>query len=60
MVSWFLQAKVRVLTPAETIPFNPRGLAFFNVNTPAELSQAERWAGEEDDGYPKINAILPD
>lgn len=59
MVSWFPQAKVRVLTPEETKPFNPRGLVFFNVNTPDELSQAERWAGEDGGGTPKINAILP-
>ena len=59
MVSWFPQAKVRVLTPEETKPFDPRGLVFFNVNTPDELSRAERWAGEDGGGAPKINAILP-
>ena len=59
MILWFPQAKVRVLTPEETKPFDPRRLVFFNVNTPDELSQAERWAGEDGGGTPKINAILP-
>jgi molybdopterin-guanine dinucleotide biosynthesis protein A len=46
-VAWFPQANVRILTPEETKPFDPPGRAFLNVNTPDELLQAERWAGEE-------------
>jgi molybdopterin-guanine dinucleotide biosynthesis protein A len=41
VISWFPQVKVRVLTPAEIKEYEPSGLAFWNVNTPQEFSQAE-------------------
>ncbi len=46
MISWFPRVRVRILTPEETKPFDPRCLMFLNVNTPDELTQAEKWAGE--------------
>ncbi len=46
LISWFSRVKVRILTPVETNPFDPRGLMFLNVNTPDELAQAEKMAGE--------------
>jgi molybdopterin-guanine dinucleotide biosynthesis protein A len=46
LISWFLHVKVRILTSEETNPFDPRGLLFMNVNTPEELVQAEKLAGE--------------
>ncbi len=59
MVSWFPQANVRLLTPEGVNSFDSQRRMFFNVNTPDDLSQAERWAGEEGGSAPKINAILP-
>jgi molybdopterin-guanine dinucleotide biosynthesis protein A len=46
LISWFPHVKVRILTTEETNPFDPRGLLFLNVNTPEELVQAEKLAGE--------------
>ncbi|MBE3037368.1 MAG: molybdenum cofactor guanylyltransferase [Chloroflexi bacterium] len=46
LISWFPRVKVRILTPEETNPFDPHGLMFLNVNTPDELAQAEKLAGE--------------
>ncbi len=46
LISWFPRVKVRILTPEETRPFDPRGLMFLNVNTPDELTQAEKLASE--------------
>jgi molybdopterin-guanine dinucleotide biosynthesis protein A len=45
LISWFPRVKVRILTPKETNPYDPRGLMFLNVNTPDELAQAEVLAG---------------
>jgi molybdopterin-guanine dinucleotide biosynthesis protein A len=42
LISWFPRVKVRILTPEETNPFDPRGLMFLNINTPDELAQAEK------------------
>ena len=44
VVAWFPQVKVRVLTPDEVKFFDPEGLAFWNVNTPAEFVKAEELA----------------
>jgi molybdopterin-guanine dinucleotide biosynthesis protein A len=44
--AWYAEANVRLLSPAETQTYDPRGLAFWNVNTPEELSEAERMARE--------------
>jgi len=46
LISWFPHIKVRILTSEETNTFDPRGLLFMNVNTPEELVQAEKLAGE--------------
>ncbi len=53
LISWFPRVRVRVLLPEETNPFDPRGLMFFNVNTPEELAQAEKIA--EETIHPKTN-----
>jgi molybdopterin-guanine dinucleotide biosynthesis protein A len=38
--AWFAQAQMRTLTPKEIQPYDPRGLAFFNINTPQDLNRA--------------------
>jgi molybdopterin-guanine dinucleotide biosynthesis protein A len=45
MISWFSKVKVRKLTHEELQQFDPEGLAFWNLNTPEEFSEAERRAG---------------
>jgi molybdenum cofactor guanylyltransferase len=42
VVSWFPQVKVRMLTSDELKQFDPDRLAFWNVNTPDEFTQAEK------------------
>lgn len=42
--AWFAKARIRFLTPPEVQPYDPQGLAFWNVNTPEEFAQAERLA----------------
>ncbi len=44
VIAWFPQVKVRLLTPDEIKRYDPSGLAFWNVNTPAEFSEAEKLA----------------
>ncbi|HEY9152966.1 MAG TPA: molybdenum cofactor guanylyltransferase [Anaerolineales bacterium] len=44
MDSWFLQVKMRLLTPEEIKRHDPEGLAFSNINTPEEFAQAEQRA----------------
>ena len=44
VIAWFPQVKVRVLTSEELGQFDPDGLAFWNVNTPEEFTQAEMLA----------------
>jgi len=44
MISWFSKVRVRKLTHEELSEFNPDGLAFWNLNTPEEFSEAERRA----------------
>jgi molybdopterin-guanine dinucleotide biosynthesis protein A len=44
LIAWFPQVKVRTLTPEELSGHDPSGLAFWNVNTPEELAQAEERA----------------
>jgi len=46
LISWFPQVRVRNLAPAEISRLDPSGLAFWNVNTPEELLQAEQRARE--------------
>ena len=45
--AWYTRANVRLLSPEETRPYDPRGLAFWNVNTPEELAEAEEMASRE-------------
>ncbi len=40
--AWYAKAKVRLLSPEETGSLDPEGLAFWNVNTPEELAEAEQ------------------
>ena len=44
--AWYAKANVRLLGPEETRPYDPQGLAFWNVNTPEELAEAEKMAKE--------------
>jgi len=44
VIAWFPHVRVRVLTPDEVKPYDPMGLAFWNVNTPEEFIQAEKIA----------------
>ena len=44
VIAWFPQVRVRVLTSDELKRHDPAGLAFWNVNTPEEFSEAERLA----------------
>ncbi len=44
LIAWFPRVNVREVTPEEIRLRDPRGLAFSNVNTPAELAQAEALA----------------
>jgi molybdopterin-guanine dinucleotide biosynthesis protein A len=44
VIAWFLSVKVRELSPEEVKQIDPSGLAFSNVNSPQEFSEAERTA----------------
>lgn len=44
VIAWFPQVKVRILTSEEIERYDPRGLAFWNVNTPEEFAEAEKIA----------------
>ena len=44
VIAWFPKVKVRKLAQEELKQFDPDGLAFWNVNTPEEFSEAERRA----------------
>jgi len=41
LISWFSRVKVRALSAAECLPYDPQELAFSNVNTPEEVAGAE-------------------
>lgn len=45
--SWFGAVKIRYMSETEIRALDPNGLAFWNVNTPAEFLQAERIALNE-------------
>jgi len=47
LIVWHPQARVRILTVAETSPFDPQERIFLNVNTPEEYLIAEKLAKEE-------------
>lgn len=46
LISWFPEVKVHILQPEEIRTYDPSGLAFWNLNTPEEFSEAERRARE--------------
>jgi molybdenum cofactor guanylyltransferase len=46
MISYFADVHVRELDENECAPIDPTGLAFFNVNTPADLEAAQRRAAD--------------
>jgi molybdopterin-guanine dinucleotide biosynthesis protein A len=48
MISYFLAVRVREVSEAEWQPLCPDGRAFFNVNTPDDLREAERLARDAD------------
>jgi molybdopterin-guanine dinucleotide biosynthesis protein A len=45
MISYFADVRVRELAEDEWRAFDPRGLTFFNVNTPDDLAEARRISG---------------
>jgi molybdopterin-guanine dinucleotide biosynthesis protein A len=47
--AWYPDARVRLLSEEETLSYDPRGVAFFNVNTLEDLTQAEQIAKQEMD-----------
>ncbi len=47
--SWFSQVKIHFFEEKEIQKYDPRGMSFWNVNTPEELEQAKKLAGEEPD-----------
>ena len=46
VMGFYGDVRVRYLDEAEYQLFDPKGLSFFNVNTPQELEEARRLAGE--------------
>ncbi|PWH12162.1 MAG: molybdenum cofactor guanylyltransferase [Anaerolineae bacterium] len=49
LISWFPRVQVRLLQPEEIQPYDPHGLAFWNVNTPEEFHHAEMLATEKNE-----------
>jgi molybdenum cofactor guanylyltransferase len=45
--SWFDQARIEYFSPEDVELFDPHQMAFFNVNTPEDLKQAEEYARQE-------------
>lgn len=43
MISFYPQVKVRIVPPDEVTEYDPSGRSFFNVNTPEDLAEAERF-----------------
>jgi len=50
--AWFPKARLRFLTPEEVLRYNPDRLAFWNVNTPEDLLQAEQLATTHEQDTP--------
>ena len=46
VIGFYDSVRVRMLDEAEWQPFDPKGLSFYNVNTPDELAAARRLAEE--------------
>ena len=47
LISWFSQVKVHIMLPEEVRENDPSGLAFWNLNTPEELAEAEQRANRD-------------
>jgi molybdopterin-guanine dinucleotide biosynthesis protein A len=45
LISWFPSVRISTLNHAELLEFDPLGVAFWNINTPDELLEAEQLAG---------------
>jgi molybdopterin-guanine dinucleotide biosynthesis protein A len=41
MISWHVNADVHILSPQKTLYYDPHGVTFLNLNTPADFQQAE-------------------
>jgi len=46
VVSFYGSLRVRYVGPAQMRAYDPTGRSFFNINTPEDLAQAERWLHE--------------
>lgn len=46
VMGFYKDVRVRYLDEPEYQPFDPKGLSFFNVNTPQDLENARRLAGD--------------
>lgn len=46
--AWFVQANICFLSPEEVSRYDPDRLAFWNLNTPEDLAQAEQLARDHD------------
>jgi molybdopterin-guanine dinucleotide biosynthesis protein A len=44
LISWFDSVRILALDPAQLLQYDPSGIAFWNINTPEELLEAERLA----------------
>jgi len=42
-ISFYESLCIRYVEPREIAPYDPDGRSFFNINTPDDLAQAERW-----------------
>jgi molybdopterin-guanine dinucleotide biosynthesis protein A len=47
LIGWLPQVNVTVIPPEEVARLDPKGLAFWNLNTPEEFRQAEKLARSE-------------
>lgn len=46
MISFYPQVKVRIVPPDEVAQYDPSGRSFFNVNTPQDLIEAQRFLAQ--------------
>jgi molybdopterin-guanine dinucleotide biosynthesis protein A len=47
MDAWFAEAQICYLEAAEILHYDPDGRAFFNINTPEDLKEAEKLARQD-------------
>jgi molybdopterin-guanine dinucleotide biosynthesis protein A len=47
IISFFSQVRVRYVEAEEVDRFDPRRRSFFNINTPEDWQQAQRWIVED-------------